>query len=157
MAELHIQREESQGVVPGGSSGWHPLQRISKFFKRHSPFKGREKAELSGEKEEAAELLQESPEFIADVEVKENSKSYLFHVDVPGFKEKDVEVFLDGSYLIIKGHREIEKEKKTETYYLNERSFGSFTRSFLLPEQANQDAIRATLKDGVLTVEVDKK
>ena len=64
---------------------------------------------------------------------------------------------VSGSRLSISGKREAEKENKTDTYYAVERTYGSFTRSFTLPEGIDDAAIHADLRDGVLTVLVPKK
>ena len=61
-----------------------------------------------------------------------------------------------GSRLTVSGRREAEKEEKTDTFYTYERSYGSFTRSFSLPEQADVEHIRAELKSGELTIAVPK-
>lgn len=90
-------------------------------------------------------------------EVKENPDGYSFKADLPGVREKDVEVKLTGNRLAISGKREQEKEDKNDTYYTYERSYGSFTRAFTLPEGADLDHVQAELKDGVLTIAVPKK
>ena len=77
-------------------------------------------------------------------------------LDVPGIKQADLDVSLTGNRLTITGKREAEKEDKGDTYYTYERSYGSFTRSFTLPEGVNASAIRADLHDGVLSVVLPK-
>jgi HSP20 family protein len=81
----------------------------------------------------------------------------MFHADLPGVKEQDLEVTLTGNRLTIAGKREAEREEKTDTYYACERSYGSFSRSFTLPDGADGEHLRAELKDGVLAVAVPKK
>jgi HSP20 family protein len=95
--------------------------------------------------------------FPAAFEVKETKDAFQFKADVPGVKESDVDVNLTGNRLTIAGRREAEKEDKTDTYYTYERSYGSFTRTFTLPEEADLQNVRAELKDGVLTVALPKK
>jgi HSP20 family protein len=90
-------------------------------------------------------------------EVKETKEGYLFKADVPGIKEGDLDVSLRGNRLTINGRREAEKEDKSETYYAYERTYGSFTRSFTLPDDVNPAMLSADLKDGVLTIDVPKK
>ena len=60
-------------------------------------------------------------------------------------------------YPLLSGKREAEKTDKSDTYYTYERSYGSFTRSFTVPEGVNGDAIHADLKDGVLKINLPKK
>ena len=102
---------------------------------------------------------EERPErFAPDFEVKEIKEGYLFKADVPGVKEKDLEITMTGNRLTITGKREAEMEERTEMYYACERSYGSFTRSFTLPEgTGGGDRIRAELAQGVLTLLLPKK
>jgi HSP20 family protein len=90
-------------------------------------------------------------------EVKETKESYLFEADVPGIKQADLDVSLTGNRLTVTGKREAEKENKGDTYYTYERSYGSFTRSFTLPEGVNTSAIQADLREGVLSITLPKK
>lgn len=90
-------------------------------------------------------------------EVKETKDAFEFRVDVPGILAKDLEVKMTDNRLMISGKREAEKSDKGDTYYTYERSYGSFSRSFIVPEGVNGDAIRADLKDGVLAVVLPKK
>ncbi len=96
--------------------------------------------------------------FTPDFEVKETKEGFVFKADVPGVKEKDLEVNMTGNRLTISGKREAEMEEKTDTYYACERSYGSFTRAFTLPEGTDGDNhSRAELKEGVLTLLLPKK
>ncbi|MBX7115787.1 MAG: Hsp20/alpha crystallin family protein [Myxococcaceae bacterium] len=95
--------------------------------------------------------------FIPAFEVKETKDRYLFKADVPGIKEEDLNVTVTGNRLQISGKREEEKEERNDTYYACERSYGTFTRSFTLPEGADFEHVHADLKTGVLTVAVPKK
>jgi HSP20 family protein len=95
--------------------------------------------------------------FTPDFEVKETKEGFLFKADVPGIKEKDLEITMTGNRLTITGKREAEMEERTDTYYACERSYGSFTRSFTLPEGTGGDRIHAELNQGVLTLLLPKK
>ena len=75
---------------------------------------------------------------------------------MPGFEEKNIEVQVVNGSLSIKGERTSEKEEKKKEYYVSERAFGSFERSFPLPEGVDTDMIEASLKNGVLTVTLPK-
>ena len=98
-----------------------------------------------------------SLEFAPAFEIKEDKDGYVFTSDLPGVAEKDIEVSRTGNRLTISGKREAEHEEKTDTYYARERSYGSFARSFTLPDGVDGEHIRADLKDGVLRVVVPKK
>ena len=91
------------------------------------------------------------------VDVVESEKAYEITADLPGMDEKNIEVKVTDGCLTIKGEKQEEKEQKKKDYYLQERHFGSFERSFNVPETVNLDKIEATFKKGVLTVTLPKK
>jgi len=95
--------------------------------------------------------------FLPDVDIKETPNAYVFKADLPGFKDKDVEVSLTGNRLTMSGKREEEKREEKATYFACERSYGSFSRSFTLPAGTDAERASADLKEGVLTVSVPKK
>lgn len=90
-------------------------------------------------------------------EVKETADGYVFRADLPGVAERDLEMTLTQNRLTISGRREAEERKEGENFFAYERSFGSFTRAFTLPDGIDGDHVRADLKDGVLTVVVPKR
>ncbi|XP_027084168.1 17.3 kDa class II heat shock protein-like [Coffea arabica] len=90
-------------------------------------------------------------------DVKEYPNSYAFIVDMPGLKSGDIKVQVEeDNVLIISGERKREEEKEGAKYVRMERRVGKFMRKFVLPENANTDAISAVCQDGVLTVTVQK-
>jgi len=96
--------------------------------------------------------------FTPDFEVKETKEGFVFKADLPGVKEKDLEITMTGNRLTISGKREADMEEKADTYYACECSYGSFTRAFTLPEGTDGDNhSRAELKEGVLTLLLPKK
>lgn len=93
-------------------------------------------------------------EHMPNVEVKENGKTYTVSVELPGLDEKDVKVSIDDDLLSISGEKKLERtDDKT---HFSERSYGSFTRSFSLPADADRNAITAKFAKGVLTLEIPK-
>ena len=90
------------------------------------------------------------------VDFVERDNGYEVHADLPGMDEKDIEVKVAGGVLTIKGEKREEKEEKKRDYYLSERRFGSFQRSFQVPDGVDADKIAATFKNGVLTVTLPK-
>lgn len=93
-----------------------------------------------------------------NIEVKETERSLVFKADLPGVKESDVSINVLGNRLTISGKREQEEEKKDgDRYYAYERWYGSFSRTFTLPEACDTDGAKAELRDGVLTIEIPKK
>lgn len=95
--------------------------------------------------------------FTPTFEVKEEENSFILVADVPGVKEEDLDISLHNNVLTISGHRQAEERKEGDTYYLYERQYGSFSRSFSLPEEANGEEIEANLDSGVLRVRVGKR
>lgn len=145
------------------SNGWsaHRMEAVmANLFKRplHDPF------------EEMRSLLQWDPfrqpmplrtealpaQFTPAFEVKETKDGYLFKADLPGVKEADLDVSLDGDRLLISGKRESERHEDSDTFYAYERSYGAFQRSFTLPRGADVEHAHAELKEGVLTVLVPR-
>jgi HSP20 family protein len=92
-----------------------------------------------------------------DIDIRENDKEIIFEAELPGIDEKDVQVALRDGILSLKGEKKSERDEKEETYHLVERSFGSFERSFRLPDTADQDKITADFNKGVLRVVVPKR
>ena len=89
-------------------------------------------------------------------EASSNDNGYRIVMELPGVAEKDIDVSVHNGVLTIKGEKREEKEEKKENYYFSERSYGSFQRSFRLPDDAVEGDIAADIKDGVLTVSVPK-
>lgn len=89
-------------------------------------------------------------------DVVETDKEFVFKAELPGVKKEDVSVELEGDVLTIKGERKEEKEEKGKKMHRVERFYGSFLRSFALPDNVDTKAIRAEMKDGVLEVHVPK-
>ncbi len=98
-----------------------------------------------------------SNEMIAPAfDVRETEDAYLIEADLPGFDEDDVDVSVSGNRLTVSGKRENKSESKRESYYYSERSYGSFSRSFVLPDGTDSERIEADMKNGVLTLQVPK-
>jgi HSP20 family protein len=90
------------------------------------------------------------------VDVAQKDKEYEITAELPGMDEKDIEVKLANNTLTIKGEKREEKEEREKDYYVSERRYGSFVRSFQLPEGIDAGKIEATFAKGVLTVKLPK-
>jgi HSP20 family protein len=99
----------------------------------------------------------DQPSFVPHFDVKESGEGFLFRADLPGVKESDLDISVHGNRLTISGKRDVEERKESESYFLLERSHGSFSRSFTLPDTADLERAKADLKDGVLTVVLPKR
>jgi len=95
-------------------------------------------------------------EWRPSADISETDNEYLIRAELPAVKKEDVKVTIDSGILTIQGERKQEKEAKDEKVHRVESFYGSFTRSFGLPENANTDAIRCESANGVLTVHVPK-
>jgi HSP20 family protein len=95
--------------------------------------------------------------FVPAFEVKETTDSFVLRADIPGVEEKDLDVAVHNGVLTVSGSRSAEERKEGESYALYERQYGSFTRSFSLPDMADGERIEAKLENGVLTLTVAKK
>lgn len=90
------------------------------------------------------------------VDIVENEKHYELTAELPGLQPEQVDVKLANGVLTIKGEKKEEKEEQKEGYYLSERRFGSFQRSFTVPEGVDEDNIAAEFKNGVLRITMPK-
>ena len=91
------------------------------------------------------------------VDIVEHEKDYQITAELPGMEEKDIELKVANGVMTIRGEKKEEKEEKKKDYYLSERRYGAFQRSFSLPNGADADKIEASFKKGVLTVTLPKK
>lgn len=89
--------------------------------------------------------------------VKERGDAYVIEADVPGVKDADVDISLSGNRLTVSGKRDETRREEGETFYGIERQYGTFSRTFTLPEGVDHDRISAELESGVLSVLVPKK
>jgi len=100
---------------------------------------------------------QPAPTFAPRFEVKEREDAYVFTADLPGVKDEDLDISVHQGVLTVSGSRKADEKKEGEQYYLYERAYGSFSRSFALPEVADTDRVDAQLANGELTVTIGKK
>ncbi len=91
------------------------------------------------------------------VDIYENENALVIKADLPDMDEKDLDIRVENNTLTVKGERKFEQKVKEENYLRIERTYGSFSRSFSLPNTVNTEAIKAEYKNGVLTVELPKR
>lgn len=91
------------------------------------------------------------------VDIFETENELILTAEVPGIEDKDIEIKIEDNTLSLKGERKFEKETKEENYHRIERAYGSFYRSFTLPNYIDQDKIRAEHQNGVLKITMPKK
>jgi len=103
-----------------------------------------------------SEAAQNIVDFNPTVNTREATDAYHIEVDLPGIKKEDVEVKVEDNILTISGKRELKDEVKEKSYYKIESAYGSFSRSFTLPEKVDIENIKASSEDGVLEVIIPK-
>jgi HSP20 family protein len=91
------------------------------------------------------------------VDIFENGDNLVLKAELPGVNPDDVEIRVEDNTLYLKGERKFEKEVKEQSYHRVERSYGTFTRTFSLPNSVDSDKVVANFKDGVLTLTMPKK
>ena len=97
-----------------------------------------------------------STDWAPSVDISETEGEYLIRASLPGVKKEDAKVMVEDGMLTLSGERSQQEEQKDEKFHKIESFYGSFSRSFALPDAVNEAAIRADSKDGVLTVHVPK-
>ncbi|HTQ50113.1 MAG TPA: Hsp20/alpha crystallin family protein [Candidatus Acidoferrales bacterium] len=95
-------------------------------------------------------------EWTPSVDIAEDDKEWVIKADLPEVKKEDVKVTVENGVLRITGERKLEKEEKGRKYHRVEWSYGSFLRSFVLPDGADGSKVNADFKDGVLKVRLPK-
>src|ERR1700691_1235582 len=95
--------------------------------------------------------------FAPAVDVYEDDHQVTLKIEVPGIDEKDIDVRLENNTLTVHGERKLEKEEKEENYRRVERQYGSFTRSFTLPQTVDAQGVSAQYDKGVLKIKLNKK
>jgi HSP20 family protein len=135
-----------------GSSLWDPIREMEDMQNRAASVLGRRVALRKEEDEEGFTLT----EWLPPVDIAEDEKEYTLKVELPGVKREDVRVSVEGGVLSLTGERKVEKEEKNKKHHRMERIYGSFVRTFTLPEGAAPDKISAEFKDGVLIVHLPK-
>lgn len=118
--------------------------RLNSFFQELNPATGESESLMTGS-------------FVPAVDVYEDAQKVVLKLEVPGIKQDDLDIRVENQTLVVKGERKLESEEKEENFHRIERRFGSFVRSFTLPQTVNTDAITAGYDAGVLTISIAKK
>ena len=119
-------------------------ERMNKLFEDMAASRGEEK-----------ELATSS--WAPAVDIYETENEVVLTAEIPGIEEKDVEIKVEDNTLTLRGERKFEKETKEENYHRIERAYGSFFRSFSLPNYVDQDKIEAQHENGVLKIRMPKR
>ncbi|MFP5469001.1 MAG: Hsp20/alpha crystallin family protein [Alphaproteobacteria bacterium] len=152
---VHTEKKSS------GLQTWHPIESLRREIDRIFEDFDRDfwRAPLRRSFQDIEPVLRRGLSWGASpaIDIVDKNEAYQVVAELPGMDEKNVEVKLVNGSLTIKGEKRDEKEEKKKDYYLHERSFGSFERSFALPDEVDADKIEASFSKGVLTVTLPKK
>lgn len=134
-------------------SKWNPFHELDELHHRLSGALGRSLLKSDPGTREPLRPAEWSPL----VDITEDEKEFLIKAELPEVKKEDIKVAVENGVLSVSGERKFEKEEKTRKVHRVERSYGSFVRSFALPEETTADRINAEFKDGVLLVHLPKE
>lgn len=130
---------------------WNPFRELDEVQNRLGNFFGGTFPRF-GNGNGGLKLADWSPE----VDITEDDKEYLVKADLPEMKKEEIKVNVENGVLSVSGERKAEKEEKNKKFHRIERSYGSFMRSFSLPEDADGAKVSAEFKNGVLQVHLPK-
>ena len=95
--------------------------------------------------------------FVPPVDVYEDEHKVTLKLEIPGINQDDVDIRLENNTLIVRGERKFDKEEKEENFHRIERRYGSFVRSFTLPNTLDPNSVTANYENGVLKIELAKR
>jgi HSP20 family protein len=127
---------------------WNPWQEIEDKIERYSrgvsqPQTGSQEVIATGD-------------WSPRVDIAETEEAFVIKAEIPEMNKEDVKVTVDNGVLTIRGERKKEKEEKGKKFHRIERFYGSFTRSFTLPDNVDEAKIKATFKEGMLDLQIQK-
>lgn len=131
---------------------WDPFKDLDELHNRLTRALGGRSSLTNGNGKEQITVAEWEPL----VDISEDDHAYLIKAELPEIQKEDVKVRLESGVLTISGNRRLEKEEGNRKYHRVERAYGSFVRSFTMPDDADPDKVRAEFKDGVLRVTIDK-
>ena len=127
---------------------WDPFREMEDVFDRYTraigwPRRGTQEVVAAGD-------------WAPRVDIAETENEFTIKAEIPEVKKDDVKVTVDSGVLTIRGERKQEKEEKDKKFHRVERYYGSFTRSFTLPDNVDESKIEASFKDGMLNLKIPK-
>ena len=131
---------------------WDPMRELDELQSQLSTLFGRAPLRENGDKDEAMTVAEWAPL----VDIVEDENEYLIKAELPEVRKEDLKVTVQDNVLTLTGDRSFEKEEKGKKYHRIERAYGSFARSFSLPEEADAQKVSAEFKEGVLHIRLPK-
>lgn len=129
---------------------WDPFREMEEMQSRLSSILSR-RSHDNGNKESIT-----VPEWVPVVDIVEDDKEYLISAELPEIQKEEIKLTVENGVLLLAGERKREKEEKGKKFHRVERSYGSFVRTFALPDNADAEKVNAEFKDGVLKVHIAK-
>ena len=130
---------------------WNPLKELEEVSSRLNQIFGR-----TPTTSESSQEMLTMADWTPSADITETDSAYLVKAEIPGVAKEDVKVTLQDGVLTIAGERHKEKEEKNKKFHRIERSYGSFMRSFRIPDDVDESAVKAEFKDGILNVTLTK-
>jgi HSP20 family protein len=127
---------------------WDPLREIEDMFDRYTKAVGWSRT--------GTQDIVETGDWTPRVDISETDKEFLIKAEIPEVKKDDVKVTVENGVLSIRGERKQEKEEREKKFHRVERHYGSFLRSFALPDNVDETKIQASFKDGMLNLQIPK-
>jgi len=131
---------------------WNPFREMEEIFDRFNQSSGRRPASRS----EGSQELMTVADWAPTVDVSETDDEYLIKVELPEVRKEDVKVTIHDGVLTLQGERKLERDEKNKKYHRVERSYGTFARSFTLPDNVDDNSVKAQNKDGMLYLHLGK-
>jgi len=129
---------------------WDPFRELEEMSDRLNRMFARPAARTNGKETMIV------ADWVPTVDISETDGEYEIKAEIPDVKKEDVKVTLEDGVLTIQGERKREKEEKGKKYHRVERSYGSFVRSFGLPDLIDEEKVKAEFKDGILNLHLPK-
>jgi len=129
---------------------WDPFRELEEMSDRLNRMFARPAARTNGKETMIV------ADWVPTVDISETDGEYEIKAEIPDVKKEDVKVTLEDGVLTIQGERKREKEEKGKKYHRVERSYGSFVRSFGLPDLIDEEKVKAEFKDGLLNLHLPK-
>jgi HSP20 family protein len=129
---------------------WDPFREMEEMQSRLSNILSR-RSRVNGDKETLT-----VPEWAPLVDITEDDKEYLISAELPEIKKEEIKLTVENGVLILSGERKRETEEKGKKYHRVERAYGSFVRTFALPDNADANKVNAEFKEGLLKVHIGK-
>lgn len=130
---------------------WDPFRELEDVSNSLNRIFGRFPARAGSDSE-----LLTMADWTPSVDISETDTAYLIKGEIPGVKKEDVKITIEDGMITMRGERKQEKEEKDKKFHRIERSYGSFVRSFRLPDDADETAVKAEFKDGMINVTLPK-